>query len=326
VTKELSHTKNFQTTGTKLVGEKAKGTVVIYNFTKNTLTLRATTTTLLIGGKKYFFVKDATNIRPTARIGEGPEQEVDQSSLTEPVAIIAESPGETYNIPANQKIEIQNSALGPNPNVYAMNNVPFTGGSARTVNILSQADLDRATTQMTDELAELAEQDLANEGEGSTRKVLPTGSNKEVLAKTANKNVGDEAIDFDMTLIGRVTGLAYNEDDIKNLMVEKISAVLTEDKYLLEDGKRDVTARFKTLDLAGGKGVLSVHFETIAAYRVNNDNLSKMLAGKSAVEIKEILLTKPEIDRVDVKFSPFFVNKAPRFNGKIYIKSQLSQI
>ncbi len=325
IVKELSHTKNFQTTGQKKVGEKATGSVVIYNFTKNTLTLRAATTTLIINGKKYFFTKDATGIRPTATIGQGEEQEVDRSSLTAPVPIIAESAGEEYNLAVNQKITLQNTALGDNQNVYAMNETPFTGGSAKIIPILAQADLDRATTQMTEELALLAEEELEKESSDSAQKVLPTGSNKEVLAKTANKNVGDEGADFDMTIIGRLTGLSYNENDVKNLVTEKIASVLTPDKYLLEDGRKDVTARFKSLDLATGKGILTIHFETVVAYKVDSENMTKVLAGKDALEIKEILLTKPEIDRVDVKFSPFFVNKAPRFNGKIFIETKLSQ-
>ncbi|HYE22053.1 MAG TPA: hypothetical protein VD998_00505, partial [Verrucomicrobiae bacterium] len=161
ITKELSHTKTFQTSGIKKVGEKATGSVVIYNFTKNTLTLRASTTTLLINGKKYFFTRDATGIRPTATIGSGNDQEVDRTSLTAPVPIIADQAGEEYNLPVNQKIQIQNTALGDNPSVYAMNEVAFTGGSAKNVPILSQADIDRATQQMTDELATIAEDEVS---------------------------------------------------------------------------------------------------------------------------------------------------------------------
>ncbi len=325
VVKELSDTKTFQTTGTKQIGDKAAGSVVIYNFTKNTLTLKAATTVLTIGGKKYYFTKDAVGIRPTAKIGEGEDQEIDRSSLTAPIPVVAETPGEAFNLSANQQFQIVNSALGQNQNVYAINEVPISGGTTKTISILSQADLDRAVVQMTDELSTLAEAELTQDSNTADLKILPTGSTKEILAKTANKNVGDEAKEFDMTIIGRLSGLAYKEESIKSLMIDKISTVLSEDKYLLENGKKDVTARFKSLDLVAGRGILSVHFETVAAYRVSSGDLSKSLAGKTAPEIKEILLTKPEIDRVDVEFSPFFVHKAPKFNGKIYIKTQLSQ-
>ncbi|MGE5392565.1 MAG: hypothetical protein ACM3NH_02380, partial [Candidatus Saccharibacteria bacterium] len=112
VNRELSDTKTFQTTGQKQVGTKASGTVQIYNFTKNLLTLKASTTTLVINGKKYFFTKDATAIRPTARIGNGADQEVDTGTLTSPIPVVAETPGDSFNLAAGNRFEIKNAALG----------------------------------------------------------------------------------------------------------------------------------------------------------------------------------------------------------------------
>jgi hypothetical protein len=324
VSKEISHTKNFPATGVKLEGTKATGNLQLYNFTKNTLTLRAATTTLIVDGKKYSFTKDVTGLRPTARIGQGTEQEVDQSSLIPPVGIVAAEPGANYNIGANVRLEVQNNALGQ-ADVYGMTAGALTGGNSKETKILSQEDLDKATVTMQGELASLAEAEIKQASSDSGIKILPNAIKSEILAKTANKEVGDATETFDMTIIARVTGLSFNEDDVKSLMVEKINSVLSDDKYLLEDGKEALQTSFKSVNLDNGTGVLAVHYETIAAYKVENTNLSRILAGKDALEIKEILLTKPEIDRVDVSFSPFFVKRAPRWNGKIYIKTVQSQ-
>lgn len=319
VSREISHTKNFPATGVKLTGNKATGNVQLYNFTKNTLTLRAATTSLVVDGKRYSFTKDVTGLRPTARIGQGGEQEIDTSSLIPPVGIVAQDVGANFNIGADVRLEIQNTALGQ-ADVYAETVGSVTGGSSNEIKVLSQADIDKATQAMQNELASLAEQEIKEAGqEDASLKILPNAVKSEVLAKTANKEVNDEANDFDMTIIAKVTGVGFNEEDVKNLVLEKINSVLSEDKYLLEDGKQELRTNFKSVNIDNGTGVLAVHFETTAAYKVENTNLSRILAGKDAVEIQEILLTKPEIDRVDVTFSPFFVKKAPRFNGKIYI-------
>lgn len=325
VSREISHTKNFPTTGVRLTGNKSTGQVQLYNFTKNTLTLRAATTTLVVDGKKYSFVKDVTGLRPTARIGQGGEQEIDTSSLIPPVAIVAQEVGAGFNIGGDLRMTIQNAALGQ-ADVYGETVGNITGGSSSEIKVLSQADIDKATQAMQDELASLAEQEVKEAGqEDASLKILPNAVKSEVLAKTANKEVNDEVPNFDMTIIAKVTGVGFNEEDVKNLVLEKINSVLSEDKYLLEDGKQELRSTFKSVDIDKGTGVLAVHFETTAAYKVENTNLSKILAGKDAVEIQEILLTKPEIDRVDVSFSPFFVKKAPRFNGKIYINTVQSQ-
>ncbi len=322
--REISHTKNFPATGVKLSGTKATGKVQLYNFTKNTLTLKASTTTLIIAGRKYSFVKDVTGLRPTAKIGQGGQQEMDKTSLIAPVDIVAQQVGQDYNAAADLRVEVQNAALGQ-ADVYGETNGAISGGNSTETKIVSQADIDNALKAIQAELPQLVEEEIASANSNDSIKVLSNAVKSEILAQTTNKEANAEANEFDMTIIARVTGLSYNEDDVKTLVIEKINSVLSEDKYLLMDGKQEITASFKSIDIDKGTGVLAVHFETIAAYRVENTNLSKLLAGKDAVEIKEILLTKPEIDRVDVEFSPFFVNKAPRFNGKIYIKTVQSQ-
>jgi hypothetical protein len=324
VNQELSHTKNFQTTGIKLTGTKATGTVQLYNFTKNTLTLRAATTTLIVDGKKYSFTRDVTGLRPTARIGQGGEQEIDKSSLIAPVPIAAADVGANFNLAIDTRMTLQNSALGQ-ADVYGESASAITGGTSTEIKVVSQQDIDNATKAMQNELPALAQAEVLKTSANQSTKVLSNAVNSEILAKTTNKEVGDETANFDMTVIAKVTGLSYNEENLRSLIIEKINSVLSEDKYLVEDGKQELGATFKAVDITKGTGVLAVHFETIAAYKVENSNLSKILAGKDALEIKEILLTKPEIDRVDVQFSPFFVNKAPRFNGKIYIKTIQSQ-
>lgn len=323
VVKELAKTSNFSTTGVKLTGNKTAGEVRLYNFTKNTLTLRAATTTLVANGKKYFFTKDVTGLRPTARLGNSLDGEIDQSTLISSIPIIAENPGETYNLPVNTKFEIENAALGKK-DVYAINQEALGGGDATAGTVLSQEDEDKAAASLIEQLLNDAQSDLSREA-GTTVRLLPSGSNMEVLAKTANQEVGEEVPNFDMTVIVRINALSFKQDDLVNLIDDKIKKVLSDDKYLVEDAKQQLNVKFSSVNLPEYTGVLSVHYETTVAYKVDDSNLSKILSGKTASEIKEILLTKPEIDRVDVKFSPFFVKRAPRFNGKIYIDTELSQ-
>ncbi|MBI4363684.1 MAG: baseplate J/gp47 family protein [Candidatus Doudnabacteria bacterium] len=302
ISREVSDTKTFTTTGTQISGTKATGAVTIYNNTSTTLRLRAVTTTLSANGKNFRFTADVSGIKPNGTTG--------------PVAIEASEPGDSYNLAANTRLEIINSALG-NRDVYAMNEAALAGGTSNGVKIFSQEDFDRAVVSMTEQLLAKVQEDLS-------ATILPSGSNVEVLAKTASKEVGVEAESFDFTMIGRIRALVYKKDNLTSVMTENINSILSSDKYLL-NSKDEIRAQFKSVDLAAGKGVLNVHFETTVAYKIDTTGLSRLLAGKTGPQIRDILLTKPEIDRVDVKFSPFWVNKAPRFNGKIRIQSKLNQ-
>jgi hypothetical protein len=320
VAKEVSQTKTFTATGTKLTGTQAVGSVIIYNFTANTIKLNAATTTLIANGKKYTFNKDVSGIKPTSGTTVQPQA----SSLTPAVSVVAFAAGETYNLPANTKFQVVNSALG-NQNVYAINPVDITGGQATATTVLSQEDYDKAAAELLSDATAAASADLSQEN-SATVKIVDSGVTKEVLAKTANKEIGEATDTFAMTLIAKVTGVAFKESDVQSVVESKIKSVLSSDKYLVDDGKTQSVEKFKSVDPVTVQGVLDVHYETTAAYDVDSSNLTKILAGKNEMDIKQILLSKPEVDDVKVEFWPaWLVHKTPQFNGKIYIKTELSK-
>ena len=312
IVRELSQTKNYPVTGTRVAGEKASGEVVIYNGTNNTLKLLASTTTFTVDGKNYHFTRDVTDIKPSSQ----------NSNPNQPVPIVAAEGGERYNLSSQTRLEIKNAALGNRPEVYAVSG-EITGGTSSAQLALSREDLDKALIQSTEDLIKTAETELNAETPGHS--FISSGAKVEVLAQTANKNLGDAAENFDFTVIARISGLVFKQSDASGLISQQINSLLSEDKYLVEGAEQKLTTSFKSLDLGVGIGTLAVHFETLVAYKIDQTNLSRILSGKKASEIKEILLSKPEIDRVDVKFSPFFVRKAPRFNGRIQIETVLSQ-
>jgi hypothetical protein len=322
VSKEMAKTKTFTTTGVKLDGLKSQGFVRLYNFTNSTLTLRKSTTTLVANGKNYFFAKDLTGLKPTLRKTSDPTSDIDPGSLIAEVEIIAENPGESYNLPANTKFTIINNALGDRE-VYAMNDKAIGGGQASAAAVVSEEDINKATTDIVDNMFTELESGLSAE-QGTNVRIM-TFDGVEILAKTPNKNIGEVTENFDMTVIARVTGLAYKESEINFLLQTKIQNILSADKYLVDDARKNITIKEKSFDKSKGIGIISVHYETTIAYRVNTASLAKLLTGKTESEIKEILLTKPEIDQVAVKFSPFFVHKSPRFSNKVKIISEISK-
>jgi len=310
ISKEVSETKSFDTSGVS--GTKASGSVVIHNLTENTLTLRATTTTLSVNGKRYFFTSDATGVRGN-------------NAANNPIAIVAEGTGPDYNLPAGTRLALSNQALGATNQVYAVTSTAITSQQSSNAKIFSQEDFDRATADLLASVTAKAEEELSRE-HGTKIVIVENGVSKEVLAKAANKEIGEATDHFDMTMIARISGIAMKQEDISNVVVSKINEVLSNDKYLVEGADQKSTATFKSVDRTASKGVLAVHFETIAAYRVESQNLAKILSGKNEMEIKEILLSKPEIDDVQVEFWPqWLVHKAPRLNGKIYINTILSK-
>src|SRR3990167_8842948 len=90
-------------------------------------------------------------------------------------------------------------------------------------------------------------------------------------------------------------------------------------KKILMENSATVDASFLSLSLDQAAGTLSAHFQGTIVYRLDREELREKVRGKTTEEIREIMLSKPEIDSLEVQFSPFWVKSAPKLRPKIKI-------
>jgi hypothetical protein len=90
---------------------------------------------------------------------------------------------------------------------------------------------------------------------------------------------------------------------------------------VLEEGENSrFSAQFASVSLEEGRGVLVARYEGRIVYQVDKEELESKAKGKNVEEIKEILLSRPEIESAKIKFYPFWVSRAPKFAGKIKVE------
>jgi len=139
----------FEATGKKNVGEKAKGTVVVYaffkdkgsvainagsNFTINNLTFTSTAAASLSWDGTDTTVCDNKN-NASSLIKSG-------CQVSGRVEVVATNPGTAYNIPA------ESTGWKPTANVGVYSDAPMAGGTDKTVTTVQQSDIDKALTEI----------------------------------------------------------------------------------------------------------------------------------------------------------------------------------
>lgn len=315
---DLSGTKTFPATGTKNAGKIASGFVHIYNFSKTTLILKKDTTILIANGNKYHFTQDAGNIRPTARIGLE-DQEVDPTSLTAPVPVAAEGPGEQFNLPAKTRLEIQNEVFGHQPKVlYAVVAEDLSGGTTREMKVVTQEDIQRAYDDLGKQLLENSRKALATPS--SSFKILDEAASSQIVEQKAAAAPGAESKEFDATVRLKLRALVYDEQEVRGIITQRITRLLPENKILQTRQADRLQSKFSAVNLDQGFGILQNHYESQIVYKVDPADLVERVRGKSESEIRDILLSRPEIAEVGVKFYPFWVKSAPKFTRKIFFR------
>lgn len=314
----LQASDKFQSQGKKEVGNKAQGTVVIYNFTKLPVKLKSATTVLALGDKTYTLVDDLVQIRPTV-YKNAKTKEIDPSSLEAPFAVQATEGGEASNVPAGTRLEITNQVFGSKPLLlYAKTQTPIEGGVSRYLSVVTNQDISLAQASLQQTLMSQLGSKLAS----SSLDLLDNGYSVQVNNFATDKPVDSESPTFTASLSIHVTGLAFQKPAMAKLITDRILQTVPNDETLNSDDNLSGTYKIKSVDLNAGVGVVSAHFDAQAISKVDTGGLGYQLAGKTEDQVDDILKAKSSIDRIDVTLAPAWQKTFPWLVSKIDIKIQ----
>ncbi len=300
IDKDQQGTKVFSSTGKLNVGIKARGILTITNNTGQTLKLNSATTEFSVDKRVFRLEKDASGIKQTMD-----------------VSVIADQAGDEYNIPAGTRFEISNQVLGKAPQLlYATNLSAMSGGVSRYTAYISQEDIDSATNQLKETLFNSAKQQLLNSQGLTLDEAL---SSFEVKNISFDKKVGDQSLNFTGTASGHLKAVVYSYDALKKLIEQRVVLTLEQAQVMAADKKEEIKVSFKNVDLTNGTALASTHLESVLVSKVDPKAIKANVRGKSLSEIKDLLLSDPKIDGLDIEMSPFWVKSAPAFSGRVFV-------
>lgn len=294
-------------TGSKDVGDKAKGTVTIFNNNDTSKSLDAGTTITSSNGLKFTIDKDVTIASASGDIFSG----------TQPgkadVAVTAGDIGTEYNLPSNTKFSVGNSST-----VAAKNANAFSGGTKKTVTVVTQKDLDTLSQQLTESLSDKAKQDLQQQA-NEDMVILPGFTKTTITKNSFDKKVNDEASSINLSGTVSYQSLSYKKSDIDTYTKSAMKDHLPHDLTLAPSG---ITYEVKELTVKDGTAKAALAMKAVMLPTLDTKTLSSQIAGKSFTQAKEIISGIPQFAGVTFKLSPnlFFLPQIlPRLSGNITI-------
>lgn len=318
IAETLDEQNKFQSQGKQEIGNQATGTIQIYNFTSLPLNLRASTTVISLGNNKYYLTKDLTGVKPTT-YKNATTKEVNPNSLIPPVPIIAEQGGDSYNVPAGTRLEITNQVLGPRPQtLFAKTVDPVTGGTSRFLSVITAADITSAQNSLaaqalSDLRAKLATQHLV---------LADRAFAMENLGFNTDQPVGTQTPSFNATLKAKITGMAFSMVDLENLITQRVGQTLGSDKTLqINNPDQQIGYAIKSIDLNSNAATMGVHFEGNAVMNVNLADVASELVGKNENQAQDLLLSNPQIDKIEITLAPSWQKTFPYFASKIKVNA-----
>ena len=286
-----------QATGTKDVGDKAKGTVkIVSGLTQSTTLPKGTVITY--NNLKYTLDNDTTIASSSGIVG-------DVTTVTG-VNVTATDIGTQYNLPSGTKFTIQGYSQA---DMIAQNDAAFSGGTKKTITVVSQSDIDKVTSELTKNLGQKAQQDMQKNINGGAN-ILPVFLSTTMSNKQYDHKAGDQASSVTLTATINYDALSYNKADLDKVAQAIIQANNQREDITTQNVSE--TVQNPTVSKDGQNINATLQIKAGLLPKIDTSAVATQLAGKSFSNVQSTLSNIPQLAGVKASLSPnlFFLPQA----------------
>lgn len=295
------------TTGKKETGDKAKGTVTIFNQLSESQTLSKGTVIKSPNDLK-FTLDDTININGVA----SHSADIAGVPVTKNVNVTASDIGKESNLPSGTKFSVANYSTG---DLVAKNDNAFSRGTKKEITIVSKDDQDALLNSLKNSLIGKAQDDI-RKGLSQNKTLLDSFINTTTDKKSFDKEIGGESSKINLSASFIYEGLTVNDNDLFAFALSLLGGnQLTIDKDNLAIQSKNI----KSIDENNFSADFNIKAKLLP--KINEKEITSKLAGKSESDAKNILLRLPQVTSVEIKYflSLPFINSLPKIPSNIKI-------
>ncbi len=287
----VSGTGKAAATGTKQIGDPAKGKVVIYNKTSAPRTFSQGT--VLVGSNNLKFTLDSSITVASQSAVEGG---ISFGKGTVPVT--AEAIGPDSNLMGGSDLTISQQ---PGTSYSAKVDEALSGGTSKEVKVVTSDDQKKLQAKVTDELRQKAEEDLKGkqtEGKKIISEALAVADGKYTFSKAVNEQAGE----FSLSATVRFKGTSYSDTDLKTIVSKLVGTSIPEGFQMnLQDMETQADVAKVEKD---GRLIFKARFKAKLLPKLDLESLKREIKGSSVDGAVERLKKIENIMGAEIQFSP----------------------
>ena len=316
--------KEIDTTGEKLVGEKAQGEITVYNKTDTEIELDEGDE-LSYKGKStdlVYYLKDSVTV-PAREDPLDPADPIIPGEAT--VEIVASDIGESYNIDGNSNLEFEKYKKSE---VEGKCKEDIDGGMSEIVKIVSEEDKTTLSDQLISETTSSAETDIKKQA-SSKQSVIDGSTQSSVTNESFSYEVDNETDKLSLTQSVYAEGLMYSKEELDSLLDGMVEDLIPEGFVLSEKDREvniEVLGNSTSSILSSTEADLQVTLKAQVVPDIKEESLKEQLQGKGSKEVEKILGSVKNVKSYEFKLSPSipFFQKVPKNVRKINISIEIS--
>jgi len=311
---EKKLTQTFPATGTKNNGNKASGTVTIYNYTRSAkpLGLRAQTRLQAPDGQ-IFRLQDEVLIA-SASLGAGGKLIPGRAKIR----VEAAEGGTQGNLAANTKFTIPGLGSTGVDMVYGQNDDPFSGATDKESKMISEEDIKLAQDSISKNVFVDAEAELQKQI-GRKEELIPSLIQNDIINIVPSAAADTARENFDLDIQVRSWTLLPEKGKLDNIMQNTINSVVPANRELTSQTLRGVKIILDGADFNNHIIDLTVDIDGLIAPKISSAELAESLANRSLKSVEALFNSIPDIISYKVTLWPFWVKKMPLLESNIKI-------
>jgi hypothetical protein len=227
------------------------------------------------------------------------------------VQIAAANPGSNYNTANSATFTVTGF-----PSVTATGSA--TGGTDNIVQVVSQNDVNAATTKITSTDTSAIKQSLINQLRGQGLYPIEVTFAAGSPQVSANPTVGTASPTVTVTETISYTMYGVKKSDLNTALNANIKSQTANGQNILTNGLTQ--SGFKQLNASGTNDTVSLSALAVVGPNISVSKIKKDVAGRSPQAIISIIKNNPNVTTVTVRLSPFWVTRAPKNTAKIFIQ------
>ncbi|MFH0937151.1 MAG: hypothetical protein V1808_02575, partial [Candidatus Daviesbacteria bacterium] len=293
----VSGSGKLAASGTKQIGDPAKGKVIVYNLTNSQVSFSQSSALTGSNGLKYNLDVGVKIASQSSSVG------ADFTTITKPgksdlVGLTSASIGPEGNLPAGTELTV---AGYPKSQVVAKVEESLSGGTSKEVTVVTSDDQKKLKAQVIDELRQKAVTDLQSKLTDG-KKIIPEALDVLDGKYTFNKQVNDQATEFSLSASIRFKGTSYVEADLKTIVSKLVVTDIPENYELnLQDAQTQADVAKVDKD---GKLTFRARFRAKLLPKLNTDDLKKQIKGLSVTAAAEKLKALESVIGSEIKLYP----------------------
>lgn len=313
---------SFEATGSKEVGERAKGEVVFQNCEDDDPISVPAGTGVSAGGKTY--ITQAAATVPGAK-GFASCAQPGQSS---PVSIIAQDIGDDFNTDKGTRFSVAGHSNASSVFYFrATATTDIDGGSKKEITVVTQDDVQKATDQLNNQTIDGMKQQLADQFGDDVIVIDSTfSSNRDKV--TSSPAVDEEAKEGKAQLSGTLLYTMYgvSTSEAKQFLDAFFAEEIKDEENQRVYNSGAEKANFMEVkQVEGGAYTATMTATATFGPKIDDEAVKAGARGKRYGEVQSELERISGVQDVDVKFSPFWVRTVPNDDNRITIEFKLDE-